>query len=484
MDDDPGSLSLARNRRKVSLAGGALLVLCSTSLLFAEEGTSLPGEATTTQEFLTIFTIPAIVGLLFLMLGSAFFSAAEVAFFSLHKVRLRGFAGSESFTSRGVAALMQFPGKLLITILIGNTMLNVLISVLLPTRLEHVLESVYHLDPVWAYPLTVFISTFIIVFFGEIMPKVIAVRFSEPFAKLSVVPMLFFDKVLNPIRIFVLWFTDFLFRVTRFDDIKAAPFITYDEFFSVLSESEAHGVIEEEEGQMIQGILETGDAMLREILIPRPDVIAVEQKSTVRAALETFREHEYSRMPVFNENLDNIVGILFAKDLLRYVSRGELDRSISSIIRRVNFVPQTMTVQAFLRDAQHKRMHLAIVADEFGGTEGIVTLEDAIEEVVGDIHDVSDEPEPPQYTQLSDRVYRVDGSLPLDELSALIGVDLEDGSHETVSGFFMSHTHKIAEEGDVIEQSGVQFAVEQVTGKRVSSFLIEVLEIVPQEDAG
>ena len=140
-----------------------------------------------------------------------------------------------------------------------------------------VFENIYALPPALAYVLTVILSTFFLVFFGEIMPKVIAVRFSETFAKVAVIPMLVFDKLFNPIRISVLVFTSFLFKITRFDDIKAAPFITDDEFFSVLTESEAQGVIEEEEGQMIQGILESGDAMLREILVPRPDIIAIER---------------------------------------------------------------------------------------------------------------------------------------------------------------------------------------------------------------
>ena len=484
MDDDPGSLGLFRHRRMLWMVFGCVMLFAfPVSLLAVDELTGSSAEAVSSPDFFSILSMPMIGGLVLLIACSAYFSASEVAFFSLHVVRLRSLADSNSLASRGVANLMQHPGRLLITILIGNMIVNVLISVLLPTRLERVFEHVYGIPPVVAYVFTIIFSTMILVFFGEIMPKVIAVRMSEAYARAAVLPMFLFDRALSPIRISVLSFTDYLFKVSRFDDIKAAPFITDEEFFSVLSESEAHGVIEEEEGQMIQRILESGDAMLREILVPRPDVIAIEHSVSVADALEAFREHEFSRMPAYRENLDNVVGILFAKDLLSYVFRGDLDHSISSIVRRVNFVPQTMTIQAFVRDAQHKRMHLAIVADEFGGTEGIVTLEDAIEEIVGDIQDSSDEPEAPKFTTLSEGVFRVDGGLPLDELSEHIGVELEDGSHETVAGFFIEHAQKIAEKGDRLVHEGVLFEVEHVDGKRVSSFRVELAAEESREDS-
>lgn len=479
MDDDPGSVGQFRHSRIVWAIPACLVVVAVSFASWAADDAIGTGA----DSIFFYMPISLIISLLFLIVGSAYFSASEVAFFSLHKIRLRSMADSASFASRGVATLMLHPGKLLITILIGNMIVNVLISVLLPTKMVLVFEKIYALPTALAYVLTVILSTFFLVFFGEIMPKVIAVRFSETFAKVAVIPMLVFDKLFNPIRISVLVFTSFLFKITRFDDIKAAPFITDDEFFSVLTESEAQGVIEEEEGQMIQGILESGDAMLREILVPRPDIIAIERSDTVGRALEVFKEHEFSRMPVYEENMDNITGLLLAKDILPFVFKGELDHSLSSLVRDVNFVPLTMTIQAFMRDAQHKRMHLAIVADEFGGTEGLVTLEDAIEEIVGDIQDVSDEPEPPKFTTLSEKVFRVDGGLPLDELSEQLSVNLEDGSHETVAGFFMEHSQKIAEKGDQLVHAGVQFEVEHVDGKRISSFKVELLEDVPKEDS-
>lgn len=483
MDDDPGSL---RHRFKWGFLYLALMCIALAAWSGLDTHSQSMGIAETVQPAPTFFTeMPPgiIVALLLLIVASAYFSASEVAFFSLHTVRLRNMAESTSFSSKGVAKLMAHPGQLLITILIGNMIVNVLISVLLPTRIEGILEHVYNLPPLAAYTSTVIASTFILVFFGEIMPKVIAVRISETYAKAAVGPMLLVDKLLGPVRLSVLRFTDLLFRVTRFNDINAAPFITDEEFFSVLSDSEAQGVIEEEEGQMIQGILESGDAKLREILVPRLDVIAIENSATVEEALTKFREHEFSRMPVFEGNLDNITGLLFAKDLLTYVFRGDFDHAVAPFIREPNFVPSTMTVQDFVRHAQHKRTHLAIVADEFGGTAGIVTLEDAMEEIVGDIQDVSDEVEETRYVKLSDTEYRVDGGMPLDELSEIIGIELEEGSHETVAGFFIEHTHEIAKEGDQLIHGGLEFTVETIEGKRVLSFHIKRLSPATPEES-
>lgn len=484
MDDDPGSRfkTLSKGALYVTLAGVAVLAWPGMDTFSQSEGllaTNADANSTLGSE-----VTPGIVfGLLMLIATSAYFSASEVAFFSLHKVRLRNMAKSESVTGRGVARLMQHPGRLLITILIGNMIVNVLISVLLPTRMERIFEHVYHFPPVAAYTATIIVSTFILVFFGEIMPKVLAVRISETFAKAAVIPMLAVDKLLGPIRIFVLGLTDVLFRVTRFNDIKAAPFITDEEFFSVLSDSEAQGVIEEEEGQMIQGILESGDAKLREILVPRPDVIAIDESATVQEALEKFRAHEFSRMPVFDGDLDSIEGVLFAKDLLPFVFRGDFEHIIKSIIRPPNFVPSTMTIQAFVREAQHKRTHLAIVADEFGGTSGIVTLEDAIEEIVGDIHDTNDEVIDAPFERISSTEFQIDGGLPLDELSDIIGVQLEEGSHETVAGFFIEQTHEIPEEGDNLVHENIEFTVQTLEGKRIQSFRVKLLPRDVQEES-
>lgn len=356
------------------------------------------------------FPVYVLAGVVCLIAFSAFFSASEVAFFSLHRLRLRGLGETGGRTGRLVSSMMERPGHLLTTILVGNMIVNVLISVVLPGRVQSVLELSLGMPVPVAYLATVLLCTGFLVYFGEVTPKVVAVRVGELFARSASVPLKFFDWFLGPLCWLLIQFTNFIFRVTRLNDIKAAPFITDDEFKSLLVHGEEHGVIEEDEGQMIQGILEFSDASLREILVPRPDVVALSEEAPVREALALFREREFSRMPLYKEDLDHITGILFAKDLLPTVLKGEQDMPVREVARAAHFVPETMTVAAFVRDAQRFRTHLAIVVDEFGGTEGIVTLEEAIEEVVGDIQE-EDKEEKARYDVLGNGSYRVEGNL-------------------------------------------------------------------------
>jgi CBS domain containing-hemolysin-like protein len=416
----------------------------------------------------------------FLVGCSAFFSGSESAFFSINKLRLRAMRESGNFAEQRVAKLMEDPGRLLTTILVGNMIVNAFIGVFLGHRVEQVLSLTLGMGGAAAYALAVVITTTVLVFLGEIAPKVFAVHTCVAFARATVFPLVAADRILAPVRDSALGLTNALFRLTRFQELRAAPFITDAEFKSVLTDGEAHGVIEEDERQMIQGILEFTDAMLREILVPRPDVIALPEEATVAEALAVYREHEYSRMPVYREGLDYVRGILLAKDLLPSFAKGDMARTIKGLLRPAHFVPVTMTVQQLVADAQRHRAHLAIVVDEYGGTAGIVTLEDAMEQVVGDIMD-EDEFEEVGYLKVADDEYVVEGSLPLDDLNELIGIDLQDEEHETVAGFLMDQTDRILEPGDRFESAGVQFTVEACEGKRVSSVR---MKLVPRAETG
>jgi CBS domain containing-hemolysin-like protein len=402
-----------------------------------------------------------------------------VAFFSLHRVRLRAMASEGGLTGRLITDLMRHPAQLLGTILIGNMTTNIIIGVLLPARLERYLNATFSLGVVTSSLLTVFIATVLVLFLSEITPKVLAVSIAEPLARMAVVPMSVADRLFGPLRWASLRFTELLFRVTRFNDIPPAPFLTDEEIMSVLADSEGQGVIEEKEGQMIQAIIESGDAYVREILVPRPDVVAIERGANVRDALEVFRTHSYSRMPVYQEDIDHITGMLVAKDLLPCVVRGELDRPIGPLARRACFVPETMSIREFIRYSQRRHMHLSVVVDEYGGTEGLVTLDDAIEEVVGEIRDAAKRGDK-RYKRLAKGCFRVDGGLSLHELSRLLGVEFESPEHETVAGYFMDHAGKVPEKGDVFEQEGVLFTVEEIQGRRASAFRVELKKAHPE----
>jgi CBS domain containing-hemolysin-like protein len=430
-------------------------------------------SANATRSFYDFLPGHILIAVAALLGFSAFFSGSEIAFFSLHQLRLRAMSEEPGFTGRLVSAMMRSPGRLLTTILVGNTIINMLIAVLLGTRVQHYFEHAFDLSAPVAYPAAVAVVAAVLIFFGEISPKVVAVRTSETWARLACAPLRLADRVLAPVRNGLIWFTDRLFKVTRFHEVRAAPFITDEEFKAALTTGESHGVIERGERQMIQGILEFTDTKLREVLTPRPDVVALLSTASVGEALDTYREHEYSRMPVYEEDIDHITGVIVMKDLLASVAKGELDRPVSAFLRPPLFVPETMTVPQFVRNAQQQRTHLGIVVDEYGGTAGIVTLEDAVEEVVGDIMD-EDEVENPPYKRIDEGVYRVEGGLPLDELNEVLRIKLEDEEHETVAGFLMKMGDRVLEPGDEVEHYGVRFVVEKCEGKRIETVRIEL----------
>ncbi|MDQ1255964.1 MAG: HlyC/CorC family transporter, partial [Candidatus Hydrogenedentes bacterium] len=404
------------------------------------------------------------------------------AFFSIQKPRLRVLRQENKFTARLIVRLLNRPGQLLTTILVGNMFVNTVIGIVLGSRVVKVFEETFLLPTLAAYVLAVVVTTSVLVFFGEIFPKVSVVGAGEAYARIVAVPLTVVDRLLAPICRVLLWLTDLIFRVTRFYEIHAAPYITDEELKSVLTDGETpHDSAEKEGRQMIRRILEFRDVMLREILVPRPDVVALPDTATVAQARDLFREHEYSRIPVYHDDLDHVIGILFAKDLLPCLSKGDWDGPLAQYLRKVRYVPETMSVQDFVKMSQRLRTHMAVVVDEYGGTEGIVTLEDAISEVVGDIMD-EDEDEEPGCVKIADGIYRLDGNLPLDELEELAGVALEDEEHETVAGFLMGKSDKILDAGDHIHHAGIVFTVESVDGKRADVVRMEILESADEED--
>lgn len=431
----------------------------------------------TWQTYLPIWLIALSVALL---ASSSFFSGSEAAFFSIHRVRLRAMGEEASGTSRKVARMMANPGRLLTTILIGNTIVNVLIGILLGTRVESAISVTWGVSEAAAYGLAILVVTAALVLIGEITPKVLAVRTGETFARTVVWPLSAFDELLKPLRNSLLQFTNFLFRITRFAQLRAAPFITDQEFESVFMNESANEAIEEDERLMIRGILKFTDAQIREILVPRPDVVALSREGTVADALESFRENAFSRMPVFDEDLDHICGVVVMKDLLPNITRGETDAKLSDLMRSAFFAPETMTVRQFVTEARQRRAHIAIVVDEYGGTEGIATLHDALEEVVGDIHEENEESTLP-YRKLGGDAFHVEGNLPLDELSALLELPFEDTEHETVAGYLMGHFDKILEVGDRLETNGAEFVVEECQGTRVSTLRVRVIDRPDEE---
>lgn len=426
-----------------------------------------------------VFTPAVLATTLLLLALSAFFSASEIAFFSLHKLELRALSASANMLDQLVVRLMRHPGDLLTSILMGNSIINVSIGVVLAAPSERFFEKVLLLPTAASYAAAVATTTAALVFFGEILPKVVVVRHSQGYARMAAPAILLVDIGMRPLRNGVLLLIGAVFRVTRFSEVRPAPFMTDEEFKSLLSDSEASGVIHTDERQMIQGIIEFSDMMVREILVPRPDVIALPHTATVREALALFRKEQCARMPAYQDDLDHILGILHAKDLLPKVAQGQLDEPIAPLLRKARYVPETMIIADFMKMAQRTRAHMAVVVDEYGGTEGIVTLQDALGTIIGDI---DEEDEDHEYCHdLGGGAYRVDGAFSLNDLEELAGILAQDDEHTTLAGFLMSKSDKVLEVGDEIEHEGVQFRVERMDGRRVLKVRLQVPRPEPGE---
>jgi putative hemolysin len=479
LEDDPGGEPPRIRSRKYAFT----LLLCTLWAcigIFVYRVAALELSPEVAGEDVTLAFIPwyqvltptIIAVSVILALFSFFFSASEVAFLSLNKMQLRHMRESTQFMSRLAARLMRRPGSLLATILMGNNIVNVLLSITFAKPVADVFSRSMSFSTAQSYFFSVIITTSSLLFFCEILPKVFAARKPSAFALTAAVPLFAVDLIMSPLRSTVVSFVGFLFKITRLSEVPPAPFLTDDEFVTLLSDGEASGVIEQDERQMIQGILEFSDVSVREILVPRPDIVAVKESATTGEALEIVREHEFARMPVYRDDLDHITGILYAKDLLGVTERKGLDQPVVQSMRKVHFVPETMSVADFVKITQRLRTHIAIVVDEYGGTEGLVTLQDALREVVGDIGE-EDDVEKPAFCELGENRYRIAGSFPLDEFEDIMKMETGDEEHTTVGGFLMAQSDKILVPGDELEYADIHFTVEEVVEKRITSILAQ-----------
>jgi CBS domain containing-hemolysin-like protein len=269
--------------------------------------------------------------------------------------------------------------------------------------------------------------------------------------------------------------------------LKQGPFVSEADLRSMAEVGHEEGSIEAGEKELIHSIFEFGDTIVREVMVPRPDVTAIESDKTLRDVQALVLQHGYSRIPVFNDDLDEIVGIVYAKDVLKALHQGKHDMPLSDIVRKAHFVPESKKVADLLREMQQEKFHIALVTDEYGSVVGLVTLEDLLEELVGEIADEYDTEEP-EVEVVSEDVYRVDGKLAIDELNEILDADLPDEEWDTIGGLVLGLLGEIPDEGQEVSFRNLRFTAERVNGRRISKVLItreeepeEAQEEVPAE---
>jgi CBS domain containing-hemolysin-like protein len=416
------------------------------------------------------------IALIILFALSAFFSSSETALFSIPKFRLRKLRDRDDRASQRIVNLLDRPNRLLVTLLTGNMFVNVLAAAILGVAMERAFHEA-GVSEFGAFALAAVVMTGLILLFGEIVPKVFALRAPEKTAAVVSRPVEFCTLILAPVGKLLLGISGFLLKITGARRLKTDPFVTQEELETMVSMGERDGVLQQEERRMIEGIMEFTDTTVKEVLVPRTDMKVLGKGTTVPEALASIRASGFSRIPVFGANIDDIVGILYAKDLLPFIGNGHTPKPIDGLLRDAYFVPENKRVAELVNEFQQNRVHCAVVVDEHGGTVGLVTLEDLLEEVVGEIQDERDV-EKPLIEQVGPEGIVIDARAPLDELSDSIGLDLRDDEHESVGGFILGLIGHLPSKGESVAHRGTTFVVDEVSDRRILK-----VRVIPAEES-
>ena len=417
------------------------------------------------------FFIYSVVFLVLLIL-SAFFSSSETAFFSLTKSTIDKLTHSKSSVRRQIGILLKEPKKLLISIIIGNTISNTAIATvaaLLTTRFS----NQHELDRLLVLLLNVVVVTLIILVFSEIIPKVVAVKNAKNTAIKLVYPLTFFYYLFLPLSVFFSGLTQVLSRLLNLE--KDKHILSDQELRTLVEVGEEKGALEKDEKEMIHSILEMSDTITREIMVPRTDMEALDKSTSLKDVLNLVKDKLHSRVPVYDESIDNIAGILFLKDLLPYIKKkDQASFDLGKLLHPPYYVPEQKKINELLREFQKERIHMAIVVDEYGGTSGLVTLEDVIEEIVGEIQDEYDE-EMPLFEKIDAHTFIIDGTMQLDELNEELGIDLpEEEGVDSIAGFLLGRFGSVPKFDEKLEFNGYEFTIIKATKKRIEKVKIVI----------
>jgi CBS domain containing-hemolysin-like protein len=422
--------------------------------------------------------ITGLISLVVMIALSAFFSAAETAIISLSRLRVNRLVEQKVRGAKLLSDLKAKPSELLSTILIGSNIANIGASSLATTLVIQFCERQGWQSIGLAVGIATGVMTLLLLVFGEIVPKTVALRRAEALS-LFVAPLLWFlELIFRPVAFAIGFLTRPFIYLFGGHAPEHGPFVTEEEIRLILAAGEKEGVIEEEERQMITSIFEFGDTIAREVMTPRPDITAVPADKNLEEAKNLIIESGHSRLPVYENNLDNIIGVIYAKDVLKATSVTLL----KDIMRPAIFIPETKKVSSLLHEMQAARTHVAIIVDEYGVSAGLVTMEDLIEEIVGEIHDEFERDEK-MVEQLDKNTYLVDGRMTLKDINDQLNLNLpEEEGVDTLGGFVFARLGKVPSVGHSIHYENILLSVERVHRRRVTRVRISHQESVVNEE--
>ena len=436
----------------------------------SQQGESVLIDSTIDPVALSIQIVIIILGLLF----SALFSGAEVAFFSvINQQDLLTDQDREGSKDRQITKMLAYPRRLLATILICNTFANIVASVLAAVVAGNIV-AYFGFSEVLIYTLEVIVLTFMILILSEITPKVIAINNPLKSARQvsSFIYVLF--KLLTPLSSLIANSSLSLEEKLPKPDSK----MTSEDIMTMAEVSEQEGSIRSDEREIIENVIEFGTTTVREIMTSRVNIVAISTDNSLNEVLQLIRKKGLSRMPIYENDLDNILGVIHSKDVLPYIN-SDIERTTinwRTIARKALFVPSTKKVDDLLRDFQQEKTHIAIVVDEYGGTEGLITLDDILEEIVGEISDEYDDVEESLYTKFKSGVYIFDAKIDLDDMEDILNIDLtaEDDEYETLGGLVYHLTERIPNVGERVYYNNMELTIHSVNNNRVKKLRVKV----------
>ncbi len=404
--------------------------------------------------------------LIVLLIVSGFFSASETALTVLSKIRLRYMVDENVKGAKLVEKLTEQPDKLISSILVGNNIANIASSSLATAIALELFGGN-------AVAISTTVMTILVLVFAEITPKSLAAQNAEK-VSLKVSKLLsLIITIVNPVVIVLNKVTNFLVTLLGGKVDKDTPYITEDELKSIVNVSHEEGVLEIEEKQMIYNVFEFGDLQIKDVMIQRTDISAIDISFDLNKIMEIIKEDKYSRYPVYDDNIDNIIGILNVKDFI-YSDYEENNFNITEYIREPYFTYEFKRITELFKEMKKNRAHIAIVLDEYGGTAGIATIEDLIEEIVGEIEDEYDQVEK-EIEKIGDGEYIVDGSTKILFINGFLGLNMESDDFDSIGGFIMGQMGRLPKVGEVIMYENVKFTVKSVLKHRIQKIKVEVL---------
>ncbi len=409
-----------------------------------------------------------------LVFCSALLTGAEAAYFSLGRARLRRVTGGAR-TGTTTEPLIERPHDLLVTLLVGITVINIGAAALAATLAERLF------GPHWGLAAEIVGMILVLTTFGEVLPMTLAVKYPERFLAVVRAPVGWLGHALAPVRVVLAGFTALLVRLIGRDRHAQAE-LSEEELRTLVDVGASEGVVEREEREMIHKVFELEDTLVRSIMVPRTDMFCLDLTTPVERILPALRENLHSRVPIYEDSIDVIVGILYTKDLLAHLDGLPAGFDLRAHIHPPYFVPESKRADVLLQELQAKRLHMAIVVDEYGGTAGLVAMEDLIEELVGEIADEYDEPER-LIQRLDATTYRVAGKLPIDELNSATGLAISNTAYDTVGGWVLDLFGRVPRKAERLETPGITLTVEKVERTRVVEVLVSLRKPVGGEAA-